>query len=265
MRFSCPEQMLTHYPVTERLRIIQQSGFDGIDCRFSTLEEPDFSRQVKDSGLSLASVYSQVRTPSLLDASAADRAKAVSDVVHRATLAADCGADNLILVPVFGEPRLSVDSPLDDIIELETALLIVSLKEIAESLRTVPISIVIEPLNQGETHFLTNPGVAANICGRVNSPNVLTMVDTYHCHQENLDIPGQIREVDEFLGLVHVSDSERGLPGEGEIDFVSTLQTLTRVGYDGWTGFECRPISGDDDVRALTSALQLLKSQIQAY
>jgi D-psicose/D-tagatose/L-ribulose 3-epimerase len=260
MRLSCPEQMLASHPVDARVGLIQESGFDGIDCRFSTLEDPHAARKIRESGLPLASVYSQVRAPSLLDAAAADRARAVADVVHRARTAAAHGADNLILVPVFGEPRIALDSTPEAQIELEAAILFVSLKEIAEELVDVPIAVVIEPLNHGETHFLTNPTTAASICSRVQDPRIATMVDTYHCYQEKLDIPEQIRGVGEHLALVHVSDSARGLPGEGEIDFSSVVTTLAAVNYIGWIGLECRQVASPDDEKDLADAVARLRS-----
>ena len=260
MRLSCPEQMLAAHPVDVRVGLIRESGFDGIDCRFATLEDSHAAREITDSGLPLASVYSQVRTPSLLDAAAADRAQAVADVVHRARTAAAHGADNLILVPVFGEPRITTGPTSEAQIELETAILVVSLKEIAEDLVDVPITVVVEPLNHGETHFLTNPTIAASICGRVQDPRIATMVDTYHCYQENLDIPEQIHGVGQHLALIHVSDSARGLPGEGEVDFSSVVTTLTAISYTGWIGYECRQITSPDDEQDLADSVARLRS-----
>ncbi|HYH11187.1 MAG TPA: sugar phosphate isomerase/epimerase [Thermomicrobiales bacterium] len=260
MRLSCPEQMLAEYPSEERLRIIRDSGFDGVDCRYASLEDPAFLEPLHDSGLPLASVYSQIRTPSLLDHEASDRASAVDEVVRRARTAARHGATNLILVPVFGETRLSLDLSESEIVDVETALLIVSLKEISDRLGEASVTVVVEPLNRNETHFLTNPAIAAGICGKVNSPRIATMVDTYHCHQEHLDSPEQIDRVGDHLALVHLSDSGRGLPGEGEVDFQAVLVALAAAGYSGWLGFECRQVTTTDDERALAASVETMRS-----
>lgn len=259
MRLSCPLQMLGDRSLRDKIELLRRSGFDGLDCQVSTLDIPGAALVLRDADIPVASVYSQVRTPSLLDAHAADRAAAVAEVVRRAWLAAEIGARNLILVPVFGPPRLQGFGSDAEPVELETALLLVALKEIAIELCDVPITVVIEPLNAGETHFLTDPSVAAELCNRLAEDGIATMVDTYHCHQEGLDIPRQIARVGRHLALVHVSDSDRGLPGEGTVDFGAVTSALRRSGYDGWIGWECRRIETPEDEAALARSVALIR------
>lgn len=255
MRLSCQEQMLGTRPLAEKFSIIEQCGFDGIDAGSGTLDVPDFAPQLGRSRLPLVSVYSQIRAPSLLDASAADRAGATAEVIRRARLAAEHGAANLILVPVFGPTRLTIEGSDDEIRAIETALLLVSLKEIAADLADTPVRVVLEPLNRGQTHFLTDPSLAAEWCRRLAEPRIATMVDTYHCFQEGQDAVAQISAVGEQLALMHFSDSGRLLPGEGEVDFGAAVAALTRAGYDGWAGWECRKIESAADVAALAQSV----------
>lgn len=260
MRLSCPLQMLGDRSLQDKIELVRRSGFDGLDCQVSMLDIPGAALVLRGSEVPVASVYSQVRTPSLLDAHAADRAAAVAEVVRRARLAAEIGADNLILVPVFGPPRLQGFGPGAGLLELETALLLVALKEIAVELRDVPITVVIEPLNGGETHFLTDPTASAGLCDRLAEDRIATMVDTYHCHREGLDIPLQIDGVGNHLALMHFSDSERGLPGEGAVDFGSVIAALRRSGYGGWIGWECRRIETPEDEAALARSVALVRT-----
>ncbi|MDQ3656208.1 MAG: sugar phosphate isomerase/epimerase [Chloroflexota bacterium] len=255
MRLSCPEQMLGTRSLAEKIAIIEQAGFDGIDARFDTVNAPDFAGAMDQSSLPLVSVYSQLRAPSLLDATGRERAEAIAEVVRRARAAADHRALNLILVPVFGSPRLMVKSTDEEIAAVETALLLVSLKEIAAELGDTPIRVVLEPLNRDETHFLTDPTRAADLCQRLAEPRVATMVDTYHCHKEGQDPAAQVVAVGEQLALMHFSDSDRLLPGEGEVDFGAVLAALTGAGYEGWAGWECLKIESTEDVAALARSV----------
>jgi sugar phosphate isomerase/epimerase len=252
--------MLQSHPPAERLRIIRESGFDGVDCRLASLEDAEFLAALGDSGLPLASVYSQIRTPSLLDADANGRAQAVDDAVHRAIVSAEHGADNMILVPVFGKSRLSINAAAERLAQLETAMLIVAIKEIGERLADSGIRVVLEPLNSKETHFLTSPTVAAQICREAGSHSVRAMVDTYHCSEEGHDSRTEIERVSDQLALVHLSDSGRVLPGEGEVDFRAVCCCLEERGYAGWQGFECRQINTPNDERALTESVAMLRS-----
>lgn len=172
--------------------------------------------------------------------------------------AADRGALNIILVPVFGPPRLRVPGSEEEIAALERGLLVVSLNEIRETLGDVPITVVLEPLNRGETHFLVRPTVAAGICAQAGSEDgrIATMVDTYHCFQEGLEIADEIKGTRDHLALLHYSDSARGLPGEGAVDFGAATAALAGIGYEGWIGWECRQIVTDEDVEALAASVR---------
>jgi sugar phosphate isomerase/epimerase len=260
MRLSCPEQMLGGRPLAEKAAMIARAGFDGIDVRFDTIADPDIHAVTGDPGLPLVSVYSQVRTPSLLDAAGADRAAAIAEVVRRARVAADHGARNLILVPVFGAPRFTIEGSEAEIAAIEQAVLLVSLKEIAADLGDTPITVVLEPLNRHETHFLTEPARAADLCRHLGEKRVSTMVDTYHCHMEGQDPSAQVAAVGEQLALLHLSDSDRLLPGEGEVNFGAVLAALARRRYDGWLGWECRKIETEADVEALARSVSHVRA-----
>jgi len=255
--------MLGDRSLRDKIELIRRSGFDGLDCQVSTLDIPGAALVLRDADIPVASMYSQIRTPSLLDARATDRAAAVAEVVRRARLAAEIGARNLILVPVFGPPRIHGFGSGAGLLELETALLLAALKEAALDLREVPIRLVIEPLNAEETHYLTDPTASARLCDRLDEDRIATMVDTYHCHQEDLDIPGQIDGVGRHLALMHVSDSDCGLPGEGTVDFSAVISALRRSGYDGWIGWECRRIETPEDEAALARSVALIRKLVE--
>ncbi|MHB8645438.1 MAG: sugar phosphate isomerase/epimerase family protein [Thermomicrobiales bacterium] len=241
MHLSCAEQMLGARSLQEKLVLIRDGGFDGIDGRYETFADAANRRAITESGLPIGAMYSQIREPGLLSRSAADRAKGVDLVVERAMLAAEIGARCMIVVPIFGVPKLAGFDPVLDVRLVETAFMLTMLAEIAARLADVPITITLEPLNADETHFLTVPAEAARWCAAIGSSRVATMVDTYHCERNGQEIPATIAAVGDHLALVHLSDDERQLPGDGRIDFGPILAALHARGYDGWMGFECRP------------------------
>ncbi|MFD2082610.1 Sugar phosphate isomerase/epimerase [Actinopolymorpha cephalotaxi] len=249
MRLSCAEQMLGQRPIEDKLDFVREAGLDGIDLRMATVSEASARDRLADSGVPVGAIYSQLREPGLLSAAAEDRAGAVGRVVEYAETADAVGASNLIVVPVFGAARLRGFEPVLPLHYVETAVLMVSLAEIAERIADLSVRVTIEPLNHGETHFLTDPGVGAGICDAIGSPRIATMVDTYHCEREGQDIPEMIKAAGEQLALVHLSDTERRLPGGGDIDFGAVLATLDDCGYTGWLGLECRPVDDVEDLR----------------
>ncbi|WP_020578610.1 sugar phosphate isomerase/epimerase family protein [Actinopolymorpha alba] len=258
MLLSCAEQMLGDRSLEDKIGLVREAGFDGIDVRMVTLTEAANRRTLSESGLPVGAVYSQLRDPCLLSRSSAERAVACDRVVEYAEAAAAVGASNLIVVPVFGGPRLPAFDPVVPLVELETAVLLTGLAEIAERVADLPVTVTIEPLNQAETHFLTDPTRGAALCDAIGSPRIATMVDTYHCEREAQDIPSKIAAAGDQLALLHLSDTERRLPGTGRIDFGAVLAALHERGYRGWMGLECRPADGVDELRRSVNHLRAL-------
>ncbi|HEV2066883.1 MAG TPA: sugar phosphate isomerase/epimerase family protein [Thermomicrobiales bacterium] len=249
MLLSCAEQLLADQRLSERLRLIQAAGFDGIDVRWATVIDPAARREIAAHDLPVGAVYGQLRDPGLLSRTAAERASAIDGAVERAEVAAELGATALIIVPIFREPVLRGFSPIIGTEDLETAVLLASLDELAARVADLPVKIVLEPLNRDQTHFLLDPAHGAVLCDALDSPLIATMVDTYHCEKNGQDIPAAIAATGAQLALVHLSDTDRGLPGEGRIDFGSVLAALRAHGYEGWMGFECRKVDQAESLR----------------
>lgn len=258
MLLSCSEQMLPDLSLHERLRQVREAGFDGIDLRAVTAGDPEARRTLADDGLPVGAVYSQLKEPSLLARTARERAEAIDQVQARAEAAAAVGAPNLIVVPIFGPPQMTAFPAIMAMEDVETAHLLTTLAEIAERVAALPVTVVIEPLNGGETHFLTSPTRAAALCDAVDSPRIATMVDTYHCQRNGQDISGEIGATGDQLALMHLSDTDRALPGGGTIDFGAVLATLRQRQYTRWMGFECRPGA---DVAALRNSVHYLRER----
>jgi D-psicose/D-tagatose/L-ribulose 3-epimerase len=59
------------------------------------------------------------------------------------------------------------------------------------------------------------------------------MVDTFHAHIEEKDTPTAIRDAGPRLAHVHISESDRGTPGAGQVDFAKIMRALRDIGYAG--------------------------------
>ena len=94
----------------------------------------------------------------------------------------------------------------------------------------------------------------------VERDNVKMMFDTLHVLYRN-DIPtGYGRIMGKDLVYIHVSDSNRLLPGEGRVDWFGLMQTLQKSPFDGYITMEIdlNTRSADPDNIAST-ALKFLK------
>ena len=232
MNITCQEKMVEGETFVDRARAVAEAGFAGIDLMGQGLEKriAETKRVAKETGLKTPAVYSQLgKEGLLLDQSSSVRARVFEALKERVTTTADVGANFLVFVP---KPSKSVRD------EAREGLLVTILDELVAWARDLPVTVVLEPLNKKETDFITDPRVAASVVRLVDSPRLKTMVDTYHMELEGQDTPGLIRELHPDLALVHLSDTGRTLPGEGDISFKEVLKALKEVGFDGPLGLE---------------------------
>lgn len=236
MKLTCLEAMLGDVSIAERFARAEAAGFDGVDLRGDGVAAVagEVRALVERTGLEVPTIYGRLPAP-LLAKTASERAATVEVIRSRLRDAAAVGAGLLIVVPVFGPPRIELEHPETE----ELALLTVLLAELAEEAAAQQVEIVLEPLNAKETHLLRSPAVGAHISRRVGGPWVGAMLDTYHADREGQDVAAEIACAGDRLRLVHLSDRERTLPGEGGIGFADILAALDAHGYDGYFGFEC--------------------------
>lgn len=96
----------------------------------------------------------------------------------------------------------------------------------------------IEPCNRYETHIMNTAADGRAYCEAAGADNVFIHLDTYHMNIEEASFAEGIRACGPFLGYVHLSESNRGVPGRGTIDWVAVYAALVEVGFDGVTTLE---------------------------
>ncbi|NND92103.1 MAG: sugar phosphate isomerase/epimerase [Granulosicoccus sp.] len=91
----------------------------------------------------------------------------------------------------------------------------------------------IEPCNRYETHLMNTAQQAVDYIERLSAGNVVIHLDTYHMHIEERDFGSAFATASPFLGYVHVSESNRGTPGQGMVDWSAVMQGLAAISYSG--------------------------------
>lgn len=100
------------------------------------------------------------------------------------------------------------------------------------------IILSLEPLNRFETYFLNTAAQARAYVDLVGHPAVRIMYDTFHSNIEEQDQARAIRTLGDAMGVLHVSENDRGIPGRGHIDFRSVFRAARETGFDGWVVVE---------------------------
>jgi D-psicose/D-tagatose/L-ribulose 3-epimerase len=113
-----------------------------------------------------------------------------------------------------------------------------SMREVAEHAAQAGVMLAVEYLNRFETYFLTCAADTVRFVKEVNHPSCRMMYDTFHSNIEEKNIPDAIRTSAPYTVHVHISENDRSTPGQGNVRWQETFDTLKEVGYDGWMTVE---------------------------
>ena len=100
------------------------------------------------------------------------------------------------------------------------------------------VFISLEALNRFETYFLNTMEQCRSYLDRVGHAACRIMYDTFHANIEERNPAGAARLIAPDMGVFHVSENDRGIPGRGHIDFAAAFGAARRSGYDGWVTLE---------------------------
>lgn len=259
MKLACQENRVPGESLAERLEKLEAYGFEGIEFWGHQLweREAETAHELARSPIKASTICAGLRG-CLLDPDLKERRQTGDDIDRLLRVADTIGAVGLILVPIFGPPRIPDLSPLADARSLERDLLVELLKGIADGLDDVSAVILLEPLNRYETHFLCTLDDAVDVAKRVGHPKVKIMADFFHMHIEETNTPEAIKRAGDYIGHVHLADNTRLLPGTGDTDFAAGFAALKEIGYDNYMALECG-VPGDPEVE-LPKCVQYLRS-----
>jgi D-psicose/D-tagatose/L-ribulose 3-epimerase len=80
--------------------------------------------------------------------------------------------------------------------------------------------------------LLNTAADGARFCRDVGHPNCQMMYDTFHSHIEEKSTVEAIRALKGCLVHVHISENDRSTPGQGNVRWNETFDTLKEIGYN---------------------------------
>jgi D-psicose/D-tagatose/L-ribulose 3-epimerase len=250
---------LPNASLRERAMLVKQTGFDGIELGNEWSDKPlEFlQKELDGTGVAVSAIVGSIQ---LLEVDARKRAQAVETDRQRLQLAQALKADCLIEVPTFGPNRFPDLSPVMNAREVEERLLVAQLRELAAAVESSGVTLLLEPCNHKETHFMCRQGQAATIIERVGSPGLGILSDFYHMQIEEPSISETLGLYGRLTRYVHLADGEkRTEPGSLPFDYRPGFRALKKWGYSGWLTVESR--FTDTPEAALRRALQYIKRQ----
>jgi D-psicose/D-tagatose/L-ribulose 3-epimerase len=115
----------------------------------------------------------------------------------------------------------------------ERATCAAALAEVAADARRRGITVGLEPVNRYETYLFNTAADTLALIDAIGADNVVLHLDTYHMNIEELGFRAPILQAGARLGYIHLSESDRGLLGQGNVDWDAVFDGLAAVGYTG--------------------------------
>lgn len=224
------------FPVLEKLKA---AGYDGVEIPVFDTSDPDhfakLGQVLKDNGLDCTTVTicpEEGCNPISADSSnrqgAIDHLKRVIDCSQALGSDVLCGPFYQVLGQFTG--AFPTDEERAHAAEVHRAA--------ADHAQPAGVMLAVESLNRFEAHLLNTIDDAAAYVKRVDHPNFGTMYDTFHANIEEKDPIGTLKRNFGVIRHIHISENDRGTPGEGHTPIVETIRAARDLGYDGWLTVE---------------------------
>jgi D-psicose/D-tagatose/L-ribulose 3-epimerase len=235
------------FPVLDRLKVI---GYDGVECLIASPDKKAYQRlgdHAVDLGLGTTAAFVLGKDENPISPDPKVRAKGL----ERIKWAIDCGyamRATVIVGPFHSaHSTFAQHPPLDE----EYAWSADVLHAAGEYAAPAGITLALEAVNRFECYLCNTMEQLARLTNMVAHPNVRAMYDTHHANIEEKKIRDAIITIAPVLAHVHISENDRGTPGDGHVHWEETFSALAHINYKGWLTVEAFSRNDPDFANAI--------------
>jgi D-psicose/D-tagatose/L-ribulose 3-epimerase len=235
------------FPVIDRLKAI---GYDGVEFYLGAPELSAYQRMGKytsDAGLETTAVMTLGADENPISNSVEVRAKALDKIKWGIDRAHALNA-KIICGPFHSAHTVFVNRPAED---SEYALAGEVLNAAAEYAATANITFALEALNRFECYLCNTAEQLTKLVKAANHPNVRAMFDTHHANIEEKKYGIALETLSPILAHVHISENDRGTPGDGQVLWDDAFAGLAKIKYQGWLTIEAFSRNDPDFANAI--------------
>ena len=221
-------------PVADRLKKI---GYDGIECFLGGSDKTPYQRfgnHVQKLGMETTCVFVLGSEENIISPTKDVRARGL----ERIKWAIDCAHDmhaKVVCGPFHSAHAIFAQhAPQDQ----EYGWSAEVLHAAGEYAAQADITLAIEALNRFECYLCNTMEQLGSLVERVSHPNVRAMYDTHHANIEEKTNTQAINKIAPVLAHVHISENDRGTPGDGHVHWDETFSVLAKNKYQGWLTIE---------------------------
>src|SRR5215208_144934 len=203
MKLACQEHLIPRASLTEKWKLAEALGYDGIELRgeahFALRDRLAELRAARRDGAVFPSVC-VISDHFIGDFDLEKRRDAIENMKVLLSIIAELGGYGAITpasygmfslrLPPFKPPRSAED---------DRQVLIEALTELGEHAAREGVCVLIEPLNRYEDHMINRLDQAVDLCLTVGLESVCVMGDFFHMNIEEIDMAESIREAGDFL------------------------------------------------------------------
>jgi sugar phosphate isomerase/epimerase len=217
----------------------QENGFDYVElplAQMVDLNDKEFSslkEKVGSSGLKCEACNNFFPASIRLTGNDVDNGKTEAYLDKALGRAAQLG----VKVIVLGSPK-SKNVPEGYPMDKAWFQLVELLKAIDPLVRKRGITVVIEPLNKGESNILNTAAEGLKLVKAIDRENIKLLVDYYHLVMEKED-PEIILDAGSYIKHIHFANpAGRVYPAEKVDGYIRFMDLLKRIGYEGRISIE---------------------------
>lgn len=246
--------------LNESLACAAACGFEGVELFFddpASLSIAELRAQLDSSGLRLAALGTGagkvLHGLTLTNPYAANRTRACEYIERMIVFGGNFGAPVII-----GSMQGSIAGS-----DHQKALewLAESLARLLASARAQHVDLILEPLNRYETNVMNRLSDATAFLVSRGLTETKILADLFHMNIEEDSIEDALLGAANFIGHVHLADSNRRPAGLGHINMATVAQCLRRTGYKGYVSAEA--LAYPDAIHAATQTLVAFRRWFQ--
>ena len=234
-------------PIIERLKNI---GYDGVECFIGGHDKSAYKRfgqQALSFELETTGVFTLGKDENPISESADIRAKAVDRIKWAIDRAHDMNA-KIICGPFHSAHTIFANHAPND---QEYAWSAEALHEAGDYAAQAGVVLAMEAINRFECYLCNTMDQLKRLIDETSHPNVRAMYDTHHAHLEEKSILDPIQKIAPVLAHVHISENDRGTPGDGLVHWDKSFSTLAAINYQGWYTIEAFSRNDPDFANAI--------------
>ncbi|MDP2996890.1 MAG: sugar phosphate isomerase/epimerase family protein [Bryobacterales bacterium] len=237
-------------------------GYDGVELALryaGEVDVPEMKRRLAATGLEVPCISSgQVFAADHLYFTHPDpavRDAAVGRIADMIRLAAEFGAK-------VNTGRVRGIVREGETVEAAAERYLACIGRCADVAEPLGVELLVEPVNRYEVNFINDCAEGLEIVKRAGRRCVKLMPDLFHMNIEDASFRQAFEAARDYIGYVHVADSNRLAPGWGHLPFDEIFQILSDIRYDGYITAEILPKPAPD--AAAAQAIRFLRAGLAA-